>query len=87
MKDNLNLITGYNDGHIRKMKMIKPMKPAHFKAHREWVIFYILNQVSGQILSKIEKFIVLESYDDTVAIWDARTFENLHILNGTVNVK
>ena len=87
MKDNLNLITGCYDGHIYKVKMIKPMKTAHFKAHGEWVIFYIVNQVSGQILSKIEKFIVLESYDDTVAIWDARTFENLHILNGTVNVK
>ena len=78
MKDNLNLITGCDDGHIYKVKMIKSMKPAHFKAHGEWVIFYIVNQVSGLVLSKIEKFIVLESYDDTVAILDARTFENLH---------
>ena len=87
MKDNLNLITGCDDGHIYNVKMIKSMKPAHFKAHGEGVIFYIVNQVSGLVLSKDEKFIVSGSYDDTVAIWDARTFENLHRLNGTANVK
>ena len=87
MKDNLNLITGCDDGHIYKVKKIKPMKPAHFKALGEGVIFYIINQVSGLVLSKDEKFIVSGSYDDTVAIWNARTFENLHRLNGTANVK
>lgn len=87
MKDNLNLITGCDDGHIYKVKMIKSMKPAHFKAHGEGVIFYNVNQVSGLVLSKDEKFIVSGSYDDTVAIWDARTFENLHRLNSTTNVK
>lgn len=33
MKDNVNLITGCDDGHIYKVKMVEPLRPTSFKAH------------------------------------------------------
>lgn len=32
-KDNTNLLTGCDDGHVYKLKMVLPLKPQDFKAH------------------------------------------------------
>lgn len=32
-KDDTNLLTGCDDGHVYKLKMVLPLKPKDFKAH------------------------------------------------------
>lgn len=78
MKDNLHLITGCDDGHIYKVKMVEPLRPSEFRAHGLGV--------SSMAMSKDEKYLISGSNDDTVAIWNAKTFQNLHRMEGSMNV-
>ena len=38
------------------------------------------------VLSKDEKYIISGSNDDTVAIWNAKNFEKIYRMEGSINV-